>query len=229
MKNFITVLFLAFSMTFVNAQNAGGGTDISDGFKIFRSKVQGHQYLLEKWVPGFLVDMNGKVSEKKLLNYDIKNNFATYKTSNQQKEVMVINSDLYSGFLLTGADNKRYLFSKIAGDAFKKPKKMTKFYQLINSPSKRIILESKKNFKDPNASGWAASNGSSVAAKYTLSKSLYVLNRAGKYVKIKASASSLTKALKDKKKELRNYIKSNNISIKNASDLIPVVDYYHSL
>ena len=86
-------------------------------------------------------------------------------------------------------------------------------------------MESKKNFKDPNASGWSSSNGSSVASKYTLSTNLYVQNKAGKYVKVKLSASSVAKALKDKKKEIRNYIKIGKIVSINSRNELQKLSY----
>ena len=65
--------------------------------------------------------------------------------------------------------------------------------------------------------------------KFVLKTAVYVLNKQNKYVKVKLSSSSISKALKDKKKEIRSFIKQRGLKIKKASDLIPIVDYYYSL
>ena len=231
----IAIILCILTAFVANSQNNSGTSTLNGGFRINTKTMKAHPFLLNEWVIGQLVDYNGKLSERKLLNYDLVNNNPTYKTSKDQKDIMTIDSSPYSGFVLVDKNQKKYLFSKIDGSAFKKTKKETKFYQLINAPSKKIILESRKKLKDPNASGWYSSSGgnntsrSTEAATYNLLKTLYVLNKAGEYVKVKLSASSVAKALKSKKKEIRRYIKQNNIKIKKAEDLIPVVEYYYSL
>ncbi|NVK53685.1 MAG: hypothetical protein HWD85_12185 [Flavobacteriaceae bacterium] len=229
MKKLIATLLLV-SITFVtNSQNLRGGSSLSDGFKMNRKDTQGHQFLLNDWVEGFLVDNNGKMSSKKLLNLDIYNNNPTYKASNSQKDIFVIDNSLFSGFVLIDKNKKQYIFTKIEGNKFKRGKKETKYYQLLNAPKKSFILESIKKMKDPNASGWTSSLNNTKVAKFVKKEAYYILNSKGKYEKIKLKESHILKALKDKKKQVKAYIKSNNINIKSPADVITVLDYYASL
>lgn len=229
MKKIISFLLLVSVVFVTNGQNLRGGSSLSDGFKINRKGSQGHQFLLDNWVDGYLVDNNGKLSSKKLLNLDIYNNDPTYKVSNSQKDVFVIDGNLFSGFVLVDKNKKKYIFSKIDGKDFKKTKKTAKYYQLINAPNKNIIIEVAKKLKDPNASGWSSSKDNTLSAKFVKKETYYILNNSGKYVKIKLSSSSLTKALSDKKLQIRSYIKSNNIKIKTTDDVITVLNYYNTL
>lgn len=229
MKKIMSFILLV-TITFVaNSQNLRGGSSLSDGFQINRKGTQGHQFLLENWVEGFLVDNNGKLSSKKLLNLDIYKNTPTYKFSNSQKDIFVLDNSLYSGFVLIDKNKKQYIFSKIDGKKFKRAKKETKYYQLLNAPKKNLILESVKKMKDPNARGWSSSRDNTLSAKFIKKDNYYVLNNSGKYVKIKLKESSLVSALKDKKRQIRAYIKSKNMKIKTPADVIAVLNYYHSL
>ena len=228
-KTTIMILFLITGIC-ANGQNNTGGSSISGGFKIKSKTTKGHQFLLKKWVTGYLVDNSGKLSEKKLLNYDIYNNNPTFKASNDQTDIMVIDKNLYSGFILSDNNRKKYIFSKIEGSSFKKGKRGAKYYELINAPKKTILLESYKVLKDPNSHGFVpTSTNSTKAGKFVLKTAVYVLNKQNKYVKVKLSSSSISKALKDKKKEIRSFIKQRGLKIKKASDLILIVDYYYSL
>ncbi len=229
MKNIFTVLLVTFSVLIVNGQNNIATSNVGDGFKTFRKGTKGHQFLLDEWVDGYLVENSGKLTEKKLLNYDIHFNKPTYKLDRSVKDVMVLDRNLYSGFILLDAKSNRYIFSKVEGSKFAKSKKEDKYYQLINAPGKNIILESSKKLKDPNASGWTASSNNNLAAKFVMKSQYYVLNKNNMYVKVKLSSGSISKALKDKKKEVKAFIKSKGLKLKSTDDLIQIMNYYATL
>ncbi len=229
MNKTILAVILLVSAFSINAQSSRATSDLSHGYDTKKKMTQGHQFLLDDWVIGFLVDNNGKLSKRKLLNYDIYNNNPTSKTNTTTKDILVIDKNLYSGFVLKDSKNEQYIFSKIDAYDFESKKKETKYYQLVNAPKKTVIVESRKVMKDPNASGWSSSGLSTKAAKFVMKTSIYVLNSNNKYVKVKLSSSSISKSLKDKKKEIKAFIKQKDLKIKTASDLIPIMDYYHSL
>jgi len=229
MKKITTLLMLVAGVLSITAQNVRATSNINDGFNINRKNTNGHQFLLDDWVIGYMVDNNGNLSEKKLLNYDIYNYNPTYKLGQNQKDILVIDRNLFSGFVLTDAENRQYIFSKINGDQFEDSKKEDVFYQLINAPKKNIILESTKKLKDPNASGWSSSRDNTLSAKFVLKTTAYVLDKNNKYVKVKFSSSSIANAFSDKKKEIKDFIKKQKLKIDDEYDLIPIVDYYYSL
>ncbi len=228
MKTYLSILCIACTI-FTYAQNDVGGNTITDGFKMQAGSLKGTPYLLSEWVSGYAVDNNGHLTEEKLLNYNIYENVLTFKPVNGSKDIMAINSNSYSGFILTNDKGEDYLFSKIEGHQFSKAKKDTKFYQLVAPPSKNVLLETRKVLKDPNASGWTSSQNTTKRAEFQTSTTYYVLGQNKKYTKISLSNSSVAKAFKDKKKEISNYIKQNNIKIKTAADVDKVATYYHSL
>jgi len=228
MKKIVYLLVLSISC-FSFAQNDIGGNTITDGFQIRASAEKGSPYLLTEWVSGYIVDLNGNLSEEKKLNYNIYENVLTYKTKNGSNKIMAINPENYSGFVLTDANKKDYLFTKVKGDQFTKEKKETRFYQIIVPPSKNVLLETSKTLNDPNKSGWISSQNTTKRAEYESDNAYYVLAKDKKYTKISLKNSSVIKAFKDKKNEVSAFIKSNNIKIQTAADVDKVAVYYHSL
>lgn len=224
------VYLLIFAISYISyAQNDVGGNTITDGFQIRASSEKGTPYLLTEWVSGYVVDLNGKLSEEKKLNYNIYENVLTYKTENASGKIMAINAANYSGFILTDANKKDYLFTKVEGNQFTKDKNETRFYQIVVPPSKNVLLETKKSLNDPNKSGWISSQNTTKRAEYESENAYYVLAEDNKYTKISLKNSSVIKAFKDKKNEISAYIKNNNIKIKTAADVDKVAIYYQSL
>jgi hypothetical protein len=227
MKQLIFVLFI-FSSIIAISQSDRGTSNIGDGFTSKKGAIKGHPYQFQNWEKGYLLDANGTLSEEKLLNYDILNNQLTFK-DDASGEVLVIDSNDYSGFMVSDSKNENYNFSKIKGSVFKKQQKVDKYYQLVDGNSKLVILESSKQLKDPNASGWSSSSLSTKSAEYVLSTNIYILDNSNTYIKVKASKPSILKALKNKKTAIEKYIRDNNLSIKSESDLVPILKFYHSL
>jgi len=229
MKKYITILILSVAVVGF-AQGDRGTSDIAHGIKLRKDNFKGHAYLLNDWVSGFAVDLNGKLTEEKLLNYDIYQNKLTFKRETASDDIMVITTSSYSGFMLTDSESKRdYLFTKLDGNQFRKAKKQTKFYEIVSAPSKNVILESVKILKDPNASGWSSSRLTTKNAEFVMKTYVYVLDSNNKYSKVGISRGSLLKVFKDKKKEISNFMKQNNITINEAADMVAVVEHYHSL
>lgn len=228
MKKLTYLLIFAISY-FSYAQNDTGGNSITDGFQIRAAAIKGTPFLLTEWVSGYAVDLNGKLSEEKKLNYNVHEHKLTYKTNNGTGKIMVIDSNKYSGFILTDANKNDYLFTKVEANQFTKPQKKTKFYQIVSPPGKFVLLETEKYLNDPNKSGWISSQNTTKRAEYETKTTYYVLAQNEKYTRISLNNSSVLKAFKDKKKEISAYLKTNNIKIKTAEDVDKVAQHYHSL
>ena len=100
MKKYITILFLTVAIVGYS-QGDRGTSDLKHGIKLRKDNFKGHGYLLNDWVSGFAVDLNGKLTEEKLLNYDIYQNKLTFKKETASDDIMVITTSSYSGFMLT--------------------------------------------------------------------------------------------------------------------------------
>ncbi len=227
MKINILILSLLFtSITLAQSDLANGS--LTDGYKINRGTADGTPFLFENWNVGYGIFESGSKSEPQIMNYDIHQNNIVYKTAAGSNNIMVLQDSGFKGMLLKN-ENAEVLLSKIPGYEFAKTKKETKYYEIASPPSNKVIIEYVKEIDDPNASGWASSNTNSYNAEYKLKIEYYILNKDSKYEEVKLKNKSLIKAFKDKKAKVEKYIEDNNIDIETAADMVPVVEYYHSL
>ncbi len=221
-----SILLLTISLAF--SQNDIPTGNISDGYKIIRGEAKGTPFLFDNWYVGYGIYNGGGKSEPQLMNYDIHQNNVVYKTSESSNNIMILQDTSFKGIILKNEANE-ILLSKIPGYDFEKSKKDEKYYEIASPPSNSVIIEYNKKLDDPNASGWTSSTNNSYNAEYKFKMNYYVLNRNNKYEEVKLKNKSLIKTFKDKKDKIEKYIEDNNIDIESPADMVPVVEYYHTL
>lgn len=226
MKKYLILIFSLVSLTIISQSHDGTST-MSGGFTLGQGQTIGHPFFFDNWVYGQAIDLDGNFSEKKYFVFDIYHNRLFFKAN--ENDMLALDENKYAGFILTGNDNKDYVFTKLEGSKFEKEKKETKFYQIAKAPSNKVIIESEKLFKDPNSSGWSSSRYNNKGGEYKLATRIYVLDKNKKYIKVNVNQSSIINVFKNKKNELITFIKKNNILINNPEDLLPIVEYYHTL
>lgn len=219
-------LFLSANLC-LYAQNTVGSGNLTDGFKIMRGDTKGTPFLTEEWYVGYGIFENGETSRPQKMNYDIHGNNLVYQTGGSDNILKLLDSG-FEGFILKGKEND-FLFSKINGDQFEKPKKETKYYKIVKAPSRKVIVEFKKELDDPNASGWTSSTQNTKSAEYEMETNYYVLNPGNKYEEVKLKKNSVLKVFKNKKKELESYIQKNDLDLDNPEELVELVEYYYTL
>ena len=227
MKNLLIFLFAAIWSFTLTAQNPTNSGNLADGFKIMRGESKTNPFLADNWYVGYGVFEDGRMSQAYNLNYDIHDNNLVYKEPGSNTIMKLIDPG-FVGFVLKG-ENEEYLFSKIDGSNFDNEKKEAKFYRIVKAPSRNMIVELEKELDDPNATGWQSSTQNTKNAEYELKTRYYVLRKDGKYDHVKLKNRSILKVYNDKQKELKKYMKMNDIDIKTPEDLFRVVEYYHSL
>lgn len=227
MKFIVSLLFSLLAITTVYSQNPTNSGNLSDGFKIMRSDSKGTPFLTEAWNVGYGILEDGKITRPQQLNYDIHGNNLVYKVGSSD-QVMKLLDNSFTGFILKDEDGD-LLFAKIDGNDFDKSKDHAKYYQIVNAPSRAVIVEYVKELKDPNSSGWTSSMNNTLSSEYILKTNYYVLNKNSKYDKVKLNNRGALKVFKDKKNKVSNFMKSQNIKIETPMDLFQVAEYYHSL
>jgi len=225
--SFIIAFFIAFTGL---SQSSNNSNSFGSGFRLGIESEEGHPFLINDWYNGNLVKNDGTLTGKILLNYHLVDNLlVTMQMENGEKNFHKLNTNDYTGFVITDDKNKVYIYTKLEGTQFTKKKKENKFYLIVSEPNKNVIIEIKKSFKDPNASGWSSSTNTNKRGSYKEKTQAYVLNNSGKYEKVNPSNNAILKIYKDKKNELKQYITDNDIKIKEPVDMIKIVEYYHSL
>ncbi|MCP9201552.1 hypothetical protein MKO06_16700 [Gramella sp. GC03-9] len=224
---YLIYLSIFFISVLTQAQNPVNSGDLSDGFKIMRNDLKGSPFLTQKWYVGHGVLKDGKLTTPQIMNYDIHGNNLVYK-ANENEDVLKLLDNNFTGFILK-AETGELIFTKIPGEQFEKNKKDTKYYQIVNPPSRLVVTEFYKELDDPNASGWTSSTQSTKSAEYDLEVDYYVLNPKNKYEEVKLKERAILKIFDDKKKELESFINSNDIDINSPEDLFKIVEHYYSL
>lgn len=226
MKKLFSVICI-FSSLLLSGQNDIGSSNIKDGYKATRDGVKGHPFFLEEWVVGYGIMPDSSLTKPEMFNYDIHQNNLTYKTGDGANDIMTVTNESLIGFILKDKGGDK-TFLKINKQHFDKNKKENKFYLVLDSSTKYVILEPIKKLDDPNASGWSASSSNTKSAEYDYKENLYILNGDHKFVLIKLNKSSVLNALKDKRSDISNFISSKNIDLDDPKDLIQIMQFYHN-
>ena len=223
--------FYAFLLVMtISAQSYDNSGNIGSGSKFAIDNENGNPFLMNDWYEGNLVKNDGTLTDKMFLNYQIVDGFLTFlKMDGDQKTFLKLNDADYKGFMNKDKSNRTYLYTTISGSEFDKSKKEDKFYQLIDPPTNKIIVENRKTFDDPNAGGWGSTTNTTKRGSYKAESTTYVLNKEGKFEKVKLNNSGIQRVFKDKKNEIKAFMKQKNIKISEPQDLILVVKYYYSL
>lgn len=205
-----------------------GTANMNDGLSLRQTDVKGSPFFIEDWSMGTIIDTDGSFKENKTLIYNVYNNNLFLKTGDREKDYIALQLENIAGFILYNKDKtKSFVFSKIKGVQFQDLKDTDKFYLQVSPKDNKVIIEPLKIFKDPNSSGWVSSRYNNKAGEFNDITKVYVLARDNKYHKISLKEKSLLTLFKDKKEAISNYIKKNNIKIKEAVDLVPIVAYYY--
>jgi hypothetical protein len=180
--------------------------------------VHGTPFLIDGWSAGTIKLSNGNTYKDNLfLKYDIKDDILYFKGTKDEtltfvdpvvEFAIVVNQNeqhYKNGYNFTKEYSDKSFFEVLADGAVQLLKK-----------TKKVILESKlynsattdKSFNDVNE---------------------YYIVSSGKVTLIKKDKKSVFTALGNKQSELENYIKTNNLNIKNDKDLAKVIAFYNSL
>lgn len=227
-KILIGICILLCTITKAQIGSHDGSSSVGGGFTIASLTPKGSPFFVDQWSEGYAIDLQGKLSEKKAVIFDIYNDKLFFKRGNSD-DLFEMDDSKYAGFILK-AGGKEFIFKKIEGTKFAKKKKGAKYYEIAKAPSDKVIIESVKSFKDPNSSGWTSSRYHNKGGEYKLITRVYILDKNNKYVKVKPTKSGLLRTLKDKKAEISSYISKNSLNLdNNVSNFVRVVEYYHSL
>lgn len=188
------------------------GSEYRDSY----GRANGHQFFLsENWHTGSLV-MDGKRYRQLSLRYDIYADQLIYNHIHESGIYAIkLNSFKIDSFLISG-----HRFCKINSGASPGEGIHPGFYELISAGHASFYQKWQKRYNDPTQNS---------PGEFVLDKELYILNQ-DIYHKI-SRKPGLIKALDDREKEIRDFIKEKHLYIGSGdvSTIKQVVDYYNSL
>ena len=226
----LVVLLFNISNSWSQIRNGQGTSSMGDDLFMSQGDVKGSPFFLEGWTKGTVYKDDGEFKDNQELVYNLFNNTLFLKIGIGLNDHMALTTKDISKFILYDNNGtKSYLFLKIEAEKFNDNKKNIFFYEAVDPKSDKVIIEHSKTFSDPNSSGWQSSRYNNKAGEFKDLTKVYVLNKNLKYEKVNPTENAILKLFKENRKQIEEFIDSKGIKIRQASDLVAIVEYYHSL
>lgn len=226
----LVVLLFNISNSWSQIRNGQGTSSMGDGLFMSQGDVKGSPFFLEGWTKGTVYKDDGEFKDNQELVYNLFNNTLFLKIGIGLNDHMALTTKDISKFILYDNNGtKSYLFLKIEAEKFNDNKKNIFFYEAVDPKSDKVIIEHSKTFSDPNSSGWQSSRYNNKAGEFKDLTKVYVLNKNLKYEKVNPKENAILNLFKENRKQIEEFIDSKGIKIRQASDLVAIVEYYHSL
>ena len=193
----------------------------------FVEGVEGHQFLLDDWGSGKII-INDSISVPQArVQYNMVYGEPIIGIRSRKKMGFVLKDKTLTGFQINNTN-----FIRVETDKFLDVVDRNYFITPIISKENYLLIHYIKTIKKPtyvSKNSYSNSNTTALKKKYITIKKYYILNPDNKYINVRLKEKDILKILLGKKKELKNYIKKNKLSLKNEKDVIKVMEYYYSL
>lgn len=217
-KFFLLVFCISFSVVFsqdtTNFRTQSTGDLLTSGFWIpassINKNIKGSNYLFEKWENfANIYSDNGNVFRITNLNYNIKSKKLEAKISN----------DSVFQFNTEGISKVRIMNStfKLIDSEFMK--------ELMTG---KVGLYIKYSLKTKDAV-FNPLTHDELTPEEIIKVEDYLIQVEGKSFDIKLKKGDILKFLKDKEKEVKDFVKRNKLSFSNEKDVVKILGYYNSL
>ena len=174
--------------------------------------IKGSPYLEEEYLTGHVVLMGHKATEDITLQFDIYSHEFFYV--NDKEEELVLDLKSIREIHMTGKEES-YTFKRV------NPRKPTRFYEVLyEGDGIHIYNNIDMNFYEGKEQGITR-----IEPRFSRRDNYYVFKKGQEPVKVKLKKKDILKLFsKEKKKEMEDYAKTNNIKFKKAKDFKKVFD-----
>ncbi|MEE9409132.1 MAG: hypothetical protein V3V28_13775 [Polaribacter sp.] len=185
--------------------------------------INGHQYLLDEWGYGQITINDSINAPQARIQYDMVAGEPIIGNAARAKKGFILRDKSVTGFVINNTSFVRIETNRFVDDVYRN-------YFAVPTLSKGnyLLIDYNKTLKEPYVlnNGY---NNTELNKKYVTIKKFYILNKDNKYANVRLKEKDILKVLSDKKKELKKYIKSNRLKVKNESDAVKLLAYYHTL
>lgn len=215
--HFSVFLFIALSCLFHRAS----GQFLSDlnGKPVFETRythVEGSPYLHSDWLKGRVKLANGSTYSDIELKYDQVADELLFRDKNGNVLTFV---DAVAEFMLPGSPPPLFRSGFHALDNHTE----RSFYQILYDGGIKLLKKSVKKISEVKQY-----NSASSTTKFDLIETYYI-GRENQPVKFRKDKKSLFKVLGNKTDMLENYVKAENLNLKEEADLVKLIHYYNSI
>lgn len=185
--------------------------------------INGHQYYLDEWGTGKIIINDSINAPQSKIQVDLVSGEPIIGNTSKAKKGFILRDKSITGFVVNNTN-----FIRIPRANFLEEVDRDYFITPLLSKGNYLLISLHKVLKEPYVlkNGY---NDTDQNKKYVTVKKFYILNKDKKYIAVKLKQKTILKALSDKTKELKKYIKSNHLNLKEEKDVIKLLSYYHSL
>ncbi|SFC14167.1 hypothetical protein SAMN04487891_106167 [Flagellimonas taeanensis] len=207
-----------------------GGNQGKYGFMGGDSSIKGTKYYFNGWGAGKITFSDQTTSKPMLIQVDLELNNLLVKDDQDDTKGTIVNMNTVEKFTLTQVGDKTNgsttdTFVKKSPSDFGGSVKETKYYRQRTKDTDYVIEEISKRLHD-NATDTTNNFDKKSYEEYRTKNTFYVKGPEGKYIESSnLGERAIAKAYPDLKKEIKNYVKANNIDFDNPTQLDALISF----
>ena len=214
----LTVLALTLFTYKINAQTSQENFFDNQGrpFTKKNPEVDGDPYLFDKWLPGQVQTVKDKTYNNFKIKYDVVDDMIIFAYDSADEPLKFVDEIKSFTIILPQP--------LIFNNGFPAIDKQTSqsYYQVISNGATKLLKRYTKTI-------FESKGYNTAAVKKFQAFNIYYLYKGGKIDKVDNPKKTIYALAGNKKTELDNYLKANNINFKKDEDLAKVFDYYNTL
>ncbi|MFK5983696.1 MAG: hypothetical protein QM499_12350 [Flavobacteriaceae bacterium] len=180
--------------------------------------VAGSPYFVEKFQKGTIYKNNTVLKRNINLRYNASRDLVEIEFNQNQSKILRHSSNIYAVI-----NNKQYIYIPDSIDEENNGYFVVLHKGLIMS----LYKKHEKTFREGKKS--INSMTSDIPATYKTKESLFLVNEKGELQELSKSKNGKIKSFISHQKELKQYVKENNLNINKENQLIKLVSYYNTL
>jgi len=218
-------IFLIFMTSSLTAQiaNLTNASNIPFRKKKY-SSIKGSPYLFDDYKSGKFWDISGTIYEDYYIKYNLYEDVIEVV---EDQKVLALLKAVYPSFAIEYIDESTktrqllHFENEFIIDGYRK----FDYFQILYSGKTRLLKRRKANLiTNENSYG-----ESTTSRQFVKSEELLLIHGDGKSVRFNRKARDIISALSNHKIDIKEFIKTNKISLKKDSDIIKVIQYFDSL
>jgi len=212
---FLCLLKISFSgAQFLSATGAGNGVLLETKY----SSVEGSPYLYSDWKNGSVKDRNGVLSENLMIKYDSYRDEVQFLKDGRTFVIEPANASEFHFTILDENSNaiERLTFKNgFTIDGFT----LLNYFQVLYEGKITYLKKIKANYLEENVTSY----GTNEQVKKFVRTELEFMIRDGKVLLIGRNRKDFLSNFSDQESQIKSFIKTNKLSIKNDKDLAEIL------
>lgn len=185
------------------------------------TNVEGSAFLNDQWAKGMVKMADGRTFKDVLLKYDQVKDELYFKDKKGDTLIFVDPVREFKVEYASGDDAHEKLFR----NGYKNIPNSTEnsFFEVVSDGTAQLLKRTTKSIAESKEY-----NSTTVVKRFDENVKYYIIV-SEKVIPIKRDKKSILAALTNKQPQLENFMRTNNINLKNDEDLVKLMAYYSSL